>query len=134
MPEGTDKCFNSPKGYIRSDRRDMLPMLRLIDLLEAGLISVGDDLVWKRRNSRVTFTAKILPNGMIKTSDGVLHSSPSMAARHVNMGISTNGWRVWQLATSKQSLFELRRILDSNSTPASDSGFSDKNQLNLSKV
>lgn len=112
----------------------MLLMLRLRDLLEAGIITAGDDLVWKRRHSRVVFTAKILPNGIIKTSDGVLHSSPSMAARHVNMGKSTNGWRVWQLSTSKQSLFELRKILDSNSTPASDSGSSDKNPENLSKA
>ena len=94
-------------------------MLSLRNLLEAGLISAGDDLIWKKRNSRLTFTAKIMQNGMIKTSDGVLHNSPSTAARHVNMGMSTNGWRVWQVATSKQSLFELRKMLNSKSNPAS---------------
>lgn len=102
-------------------------MLSLRNLLEVGLISVGDDLIWKKRNSRLTFTAKIMPNGMIQTADGVFHTSPSMAARHVNMGMSTNGWRVWQLATSKQSLFELRRILHSKTNPTSDASFSDKN-------
>jgi hypothetical protein len=102
-------------------------MLSLRDLLEAGLVSAGDDIIWKRRNSRLTFTAKILPNGMIKTTDGVSHNSPSMAARHVNMGISTNGWRVWQLASSKQSLYELRRILNSKSSTPPNLGLVDKN-------
>ncbi len=99
----------------------MVLLSSLRDLLEAGLISAGDDLVWTKQNSRLTFTAKVLSSGIIETSDGVAHTSPSMAARHVNMGISTNGWRVWQLATSKQSLFELRRILSSNSATPTDS-------------
>ena len=103
-------------------------MSSLRDLLEAGLISVGDGLVWKKQNSRLTFTAKILPNGIIETSDGVAHTSPSMAARHVNMGISTNGWRVWQLATSKQSLSELRRILNSKSVTPTESVFHIENR------
>lgn len=102
-------------------------MLNLRNLLEAGLISAGDDLIWKKRNSRLTFTAKIMPNGVIKTSDGAYHDSPSAAARHVNNGISTNGWRVWQLDTSKQSLFELRRILNAKFYKACDLNFGDKN-------
>jgi hypothetical protein len=101
-------------------------MLRLRDLLEAGLVSAGDDLIWERRNSRLKFTAKILPYGMIKTMDGVVHNSPSMAARHVNMGKSTNGWRVWQLATTKQSLYDLRSILNSQSPTPPNLGLADK--------
>jgi hypothetical protein len=88
-------------------------MSSLRDLLKSGLISAGDELFWEKKNFRLTFTATVLANGIIETSDGVAHTSPSMAARHVNMGISTNGWRVWRLAKSKQSLFELRKILSS---------------------
>jgi len=127
MPEGTDKCSNIRKGYNRIFREDVLLMSSLRDLLKAGLISSGDDLVWKKQNSSLTFTAKVLESGKIETSDGVAHASPSMAARHVNMGISTNGWRVWQVAKSKQSLSDLRSFLNSKSATPTESIFQIEN-------
>ena len=87
-------------------------MLKLTDLVKLGLLSEGDCLVWKKNNSSL-FEAILLKDGQILTSDGVKHASPSGAARHVNHGISTNGWRVWQAKTSGKTLANIRDSLGS---------------------
>ncbi len=118
MPEGTDKCFNAPKGYSRIIRGKVYPLLSLKDLLDAGLISEGDRLVWQKMNSTSSFEAVILRDGRIETKDGKIHTSPSTAARHVNAGISTNGWRVWSVTSKKKTLSQIRVLLSEKENPA----------------
>jgi hypothetical protein len=86
-------------------------MPNLKELLDAGFIAPGDILVWRKQNMNVPFKAILLTNGSIETEDGKVHLSPSAAARHVNSGVSTNGWRVWRCLSKDKTLSELRLLL-----------------------
>jgi hypothetical protein len=108
MREGTDKCFNEPKGYSRLSGREVYKVLSLKDLLDEGLLSVGESLIWHKLNSGLPHEATILADGRIETADGKIHNSPSTAARHVNGGVSTNGWRVWRALDKNSALSEIR--------------------------
>ena len=119
MSEGTDKCFNDPKGYSPITEGEVCPMLSLKDLLEAGLLSEGESLIWNKLSSPTPFEATLLADGRIETKDGKIHTSPSTAAKHVNSGISTNGWRVWKVSSKKKSLSEIREFLTKTDKPIS---------------
>jgi hypothetical protein len=82
-------------------------MLSLKDLLEAGVLDIGQKLTWERLRTPEVHTTTLLADGTLKTSDGKIHFSPSTAAAHLNRGISTNGWRVWRISTG-ESIWELR--------------------------
>ena len=81
-------------------------------LVDANLIASGCVIVWKRRKVSDTYRATINPDGTIQTSDGVVHKSPSGAARHLNSGKPIDGWNVWKIAGSNQSLSQLRSKLE----------------------
>jgi hypothetical protein len=85
-------------------------MLSLRDLLQAGLVSDGDRLIWHKSGSPAPHEAKLLADGKIETADGKVHNSLSTAARYVNAGISTNGWRVWVVSSKGKSLSEIRSL------------------------
>ena len=55
------------------------------ELVRAGIIPNGTELIWKRRVQGDVHTAKV-SNDSIQTSDGKLHRTPSGAARHLNNG------------------------------------------------
>jgi len=81
---------------------------KISDLIEQGILPVGTRLVWKRRGGN-NFSAEVLANGAIKTSDGRTHKSPSGAARSL-VGRPVDGWTVWR--TSDGTLLsELRAKL-----------------------
>jgi len=84
------------------------PRVNLASLLDAGLISENEKLIWGKSGSTITYRARILPEGRIETSDGKIHNSLSTAASHMNNGIATNGWRVWRLERSDLTLQEVR--------------------------
>ena len=86
-------------------------MATLRDLLDAGLLTQGQRLFWQKQNSRSQFEATVLESGKILTLDGQIHNSPSSAARHLNNGISTNGWRVWKISADGNSLSDIRELL-----------------------
>lgn len=69
-------------------------MVKISDLLSAGLLPVGTRLIWKRRGGK-NFSAEVLANGTLKTSDGRLHKTPSGAARSL-IGRPVDGWAVWR--------------------------------------
>jgi hypothetical protein len=64
----------------------------LASLVEAGLLGVGEQLVWKRRHT--THSATVTRGGCLQLSDGRVFSSPSGAARALS-GYEVNGWRNW---------------------------------------
>jgi hypothetical protein len=78
------------------------------DLLKAGYIHPGDELLWKSRVQLDTHRASVTTNGDIRTADGKLHKSPSGALRHLNGGKPVDGWNAWKTAKSGESLAKIR--------------------------
>lgn len=72
--------------------------MSLKQLLKLGKLREGEDLVWNRRSLKVHHTAKVLEGGVIQTADGVVHKTPSGAAKHLNNGKPVDGWIAWKLA------------------------------------
>lgn len=78
----------------------------LSKLFKDGVLRDGDELHWKRKVEH--FKALVIEGGLIVTSDGVKHKTPSGAAKHL-VGRSVDGWIVWRSARHGKSLHELRR-------------------------
>jgi hypothetical protein len=83
-------------------------MAKLGELLKAGLINPEEKIIWHRKLQNQWHVAIVTKDGRVKTSDGQIHNSPSKAARHLNAGISINGWRVWKVERLSKTLLELR--------------------------
>jgi hypothetical protein len=82
-------------------------MTTISDLISHGLLKVGDTLVWKRRALGETHTATIQSNGTLVTEDGVVHKTPSGAAKHFS-NKPVDGWNTWKIGQSKTSIGSLR--------------------------
>jgi hypothetical protein len=82
-------------------------MTTITDLISHGLIKAGDTLVWKRRSLGETHTATIQANGTLVTEDGVVHKTPSGAAKHF-FNKPVEGWNTWKIGQSKTSIGSLR--------------------------
>ena len=80
-------------------------------LLKAGLLSEGDILIWNRRTQGVTHEARVLKDGLLETSDGAKHKTPSGAAKHLNGDKPIDGWLAWKVQKSGLSLAGLRESL-----------------------
>jgi len=78
------------------------------DLMNAGYLSVGDELLWKSRVQLEIHKAFITTSGDIRTSDGKIHKSPSGALRHLNGGKPVDGWNAWKITKSGESLSKIR--------------------------
>jgi hypothetical protein len=83
-------------------------MASLRDLLKSGAISVGDVLVWEKKQSKTVHTVTVQADGTLKASSGAIYRTPSNAAKQLNGGIAINGWRVWRLQRNSKSLLEIR--------------------------
>lgn len=86
-------------------------MANIKDLISAGLITAGTELIWKRRQAQQTHLARINPQGTIVTSDGKVHRTPSGAAKHLNGNKPVDGWNTWKVKSTGESLSELRSKL-----------------------
>ena len=82
------------------------------DLLKAGLLKENEILIWKRRVQGSTHEARLSADGLIHTSDGKSHKTPSGAAKHLNGNKPVDGWIAWKLKSSGLSLAELRSKLN----------------------
>ena len=87
-------------------------MASIRDLLKANLVTSGTQLIWKRSKTKQTHTASINANATITTSDGVIHKTPSGAAKHLNGNKPVDGWIAWKIKDTGQSLLELRNNLN----------------------
>jgi hypothetical protein len=83
-------------------------MLKVVDLIRRGSISVGEELIWTRRVARESHIAIVNEDGSITTSDGVKHKTPSGAAKHLNGNKPVDGWLAWKIKKSGTSLGSLR--------------------------
>ena len=85
--------------------------MKLVDLLKAGVLRPGDELVWKRRVAKTSHIAVVEKDGTLTTADGVSHKSPSDAAKHLNKNKPIDGWLAWKKREGEISLAELRSKL-----------------------
>ncbi|SBT51674.1 restriction system modified-DNA reader domain-containing protein [Micromonospora narathiwatensis] len=88
----------------RPERRTNAPG-ELAPLLKAGLLKVGEELVWKRRQSM--HRAVVTADGWLELEDGRPFETPSGAARALS-GYEVNGWRNWGRARDGVRLSSLR--------------------------
>ena len=79
------------------------------ELVRAGIIPNGTELIWKRRVQGDVHSAKV-SNECIQTSDGKLHKTPSGAARHLNNGKPIDGWKVWKIKSTGELIDRCRNM------------------------
>lgn len=111
----------SPTIYKYKGRR-----LHLSDLIEAGLLAPGDQLVWERARLGQRFEATLTDKGLVQTPDGVIHNSPSVAAIKVAGLEAAPGWSVWRVPSrGNRPLQEFRddfyRAQESERSPNAES-------------
>jgi hypothetical protein len=80
------------------------------DLLDAGLVKPGDELVWNRRNHGVRHTARIRIDGTLILADGRVYANPSGATTALG-GNHQNGWSAFRRVSDGRTLGELRTEL-----------------------
>ena len=66
--------------------------VRMTDLLDAGILQPGEELMWRRPRLNETYTAIVRPNGSIELPDGRTFSSPSRAATEAANVPACDGW------------------------------------------
>ncbi len=82
--------------------------MNLDQLIKLGKINVGEELVWQRRGIGVQHRAKVIAGGKIQTADGLVHKTPSGAAKHLNGNKPVDGWIAWKVPAKGQSLLQIR--------------------------
>ncbi len=86
--------------------------VRITDLMDAGLLDAGDELIWDRPRLGVSYSGALTENGAIRLSDGSVHSSPSRAATTAANVPAYDGWYAWRVPSrGSKSLNDLRRDL-----------------------
>lgn len=80
------------------------------DLLEAGLVNAGEELVWYRRTHGVRHTACIGSDGTLILADGRVCANPTGATTALG-GHHHNGWIAWRRRSDGRTLSELRTEL-----------------------
>ena len=83
-------------------------MSKVVDLVKKGSLTAGQELIWNRRVAKQVHLATVNQDGSITTADGVKHKTPSGAAKHLNGNKSVDGWLVWKLKSTGDSLASLR--------------------------
>jgi len=88
--------------------------IKLVDLLLAGVINVGDLLLGREAGATSNAAAVVLEDGRIELENGKRHTAPSSAAMDLGLDKTINGWTFWIHQPSKCTLAELRQRLLSN--------------------
>ena len=97
-PEMVPGAAEEELDHTRIDGRK----IHMDDLLEHGLIEVGDKLEWNRRTKRKRYEATVAENGAIQLPDGRSFSSPSRVAMEATGAASYDGWYAWTVTRVKQ--------------------------------
>lgn len=93
----------SPRQWRLNGRR-----FEIGDLVEAGMISSGEPLIWRRRDG-VSYRAAVTEEGKIRLDDGRVFDTPSAAAMAAADANAVPGWEVWRLPNrGDRLLFDLR--------------------------
>ena len=100
-------------SYLLAGRR-----VTIVDLFEAGLLAVGDQLTFRR--SGETHHAIVVASGKLRLDDGQEFPTPSRAAKAAAGSLAEDGWRTWMVSPGR-SLDSLRqRLLEQAAEGASD--------------
>jgi hypothetical protein len=87
-------------------------MSKVVDLVQKGLLTSGQEIIWNRRVAKQVHIATVNQDGSITTADGVRHKTPSGAAKHLNGNKPVDGWLAWKVRSSLDTLATLRANLD----------------------
>ncbi|MFD8497298.1 hypothetical protein [Amycolatopsis sp. NPDC059657] len=82
----------------------------IAELLAAGLVTAGDELVWNRRILGVRHTARIRADGALILADGRTFANPCGAAAALCRSFQ-NGWNIFSRMSDGRTLGELRAEL-----------------------
>ena len=82
----------------------------IAELLDAGLVTAGEELVWNRRNLGVRHTARIRVDGTLILADGRVFATPCGATAALCRSFQ-NGWNVFRRASDGRTLGDLRAEL-----------------------
>ncbi|MEC3974951.1 hypothetical protein [Amycolatopsis sp. H20-H5] len=82
----------------------------IADLLDAGVVTAGEELVWDRRNVGVRHTARIRIDGSLVLADGRVYANPSGATTALG-GNHQNGWGAFRRISDGRTLADLRAEL-----------------------
>lgn len=106
-PEALGLGGGTPSGDTTQQTRQAFYGVSLADLISAGLLSPDEELVGSRSGHE--YRATILPDGRIRTEEGVEFDTLSGAADMLT-GRSNNGWEFWRVhrATGLRELARLR--------------------------
>jgi Restriction Enzyme Adenine Methylase Associated len=85
--------------------------VQLADLLDAGLLHDGDELIWTRPRVGEEYRAFLTHDGGLRLDDGRVFSSPSRAAKEAAGVAAYDGWHAWRLG--EKTLDVLRQDLAS---------------------
>ncbi|WP_232376418.1 restriction system modified-DNA reader domain-containing protein [Amycolatopsis aidingensis] len=77
------------------------------ELLNAGLVTAGEELVWDRRNLGVRHTARIRADGALVLADGRVYANPTGATTALG-GNHQNGWGAFRRTSDGRTLGDLR--------------------------
>ncbi len=83
----------------------------LTDLINAGLLKVGERVTFSRPRMGVSFTAEVSEAGRLRLDDGVEYRSPSKAAMVAADMRAVDGWHAWVVDSTDRTLDVLRQEL-----------------------
>ena len=83
-------------------------MSKVVDLVQKGLLTAGQELIWNRRVAKQVHLATVNQDGSITTADGIKHKTPSGAAKYLNGNKPVDGWLAWKVKNTGDSLASLR--------------------------
>lgn len=70
--------------------------VRMSDLLDAGLLDVGEELVWERPRLGEAYHATVTETGALRLADGRQFASPSRAGMEAAGMQALDGWLAWK--------------------------------------
>ena len=86
-------------------------MSKVVDLVQKGLLTAGQELIWNRRVAKQVHLATVNQDGSITTADGIKHKTPSGAAKYLNVNKQGDGWLAWKVKSTGETLSSLRESL-----------------------
>lgn len=96
--------------------------VRLSDLVDAQLLTAGQELSFERRRAGEVHRAVVTDSGWIKLADGQEFDTPSGAATAITSG-AIDGWNAWRVGPNGPYLAQLRRqLLESLATASTPPG------------
>ena len=117
-PEGPEDGGTEVVDATKIDGR----RVALSDLIDAGLLTSGQTLIWRRPKLGVTYRATVGEAGTIKLEDEREFSSPSRAAIEAAQIPAYDGWYAWRIeGGAGESLHDLRIRLAQDADAANNS-------------